>query len=342
VTEHTTHETPPQAGSGPDPVEPAPAAPQHVPGAGEKLKAARMEKGLELGPIAARLRLKKDQLEALEADNYEPFPAIAYALGFLRSYAAFLGVDVSAEIQALKAQNEPKLHPATLDFPEAPEHKGSFSLTPILIGLVLLGAGYGVWSWYDQPAQPTEPVANAPLSPEAPMGGTPAPVAPQADAPQPEASVSDAGPIDAVPEPALPEELAQSPVRGGGDSAMAATMPATEDPGAVMEPEAEPTSTPAPPVAAAREGLITFTALEDSWIQIKSPAGRIVKTGVLSQGETYTLPERQGLTMITGNAGGLSVQLGETMLGVIGKPGEIKQDVSLDAESLKAMVNATQ
>ena len=314
------------------------------PSAGEKLKTARLEKGLELSAIANRLRLKQDQLEALENDNYEPFPAIAYALGFMRSYASFLGVDVSAEIQTIKAANQPKLHPTSLDFPEAPVSRGSFNIMPFVIVLMLAGAGYGAWSWFNQPEQPQVTSAPAPVEPPAAEPEEPAfdPVSEAVPPLSPAAPDADAQALDA---PAGP--LMEEPVRSGGDAALAAPLPAEDDALAAVDeaaaddtPEAAPT--PAVPGEAPAAIAITFVAVEDTWLQIQSPACRILTTGVLFKGQSYTLPDRQGLTMITGNAGGLSVQIGTTMLGVLGKSGEIKQDVALNAETLRDLVSATQ
>lgn len=309
--------------------------------AGEKLKAARLAKGLELQPIAARLKLKKDQLEAIEADDFEPFPALAYALGFMRAYASFLGVDVREEVAAIKAANAAKLQPASIEFPEAQDIRSPIKLTPILAVIALLAAGYGVWSWFDQPA--TTATSPAPGFTAAPDAGEPAiPPQPLATAPEVIPPVSDTpAPAD---EPAemigtLPAPETETPPRIGGDMAMAATPDEID---AMPAPEPEPAPLPAAPVSPAEEGAIIFTALEDSWIQVKDPAGRILKTGVLQKGQSYKLPDRDGMTMITGNAGGLSVQVGETMLGVLGKSGEIKQNVTLSADALEDLTqNAT-
>lgn len=60
---------------------------------GERLKEARLKKGLSLKEVEAELRIRKTYLEALENDNFSVMPAEAYTRAFLRTYAEFLGLD---------------------------------------------------------------------------------------------------------------------------------------------------------------------------------------------------------------------------------------------------------
>lgn len=60
---------------------------------GERLKEARLKKGLSLKEVEAELRIRKVYLEALENDNYSAMPAEAYTRAFLRTYAEYLGLD---------------------------------------------------------------------------------------------------------------------------------------------------------------------------------------------------------------------------------------------------------
>ncbi len=59
---------------------------------GVRLRAAREAKGLTLDDAAKTTRIAKVYLKALEDDDYAKLPSEAYTRGFLRSYAAFLGL----------------------------------------------------------------------------------------------------------------------------------------------------------------------------------------------------------------------------------------------------------
>lgn len=60
--------------------------------AGQMLRKARLEKGVDLDEVARVTRITKGYLLALEEDVHEKLPSEAYARGFLRIYANFLGL----------------------------------------------------------------------------------------------------------------------------------------------------------------------------------------------------------------------------------------------------------
>jgi len=64
-----------------------------VPTVGERLKAAREEKGLSLEDIAAQTRIPQRHLESIEIADWEKLPAPTYTVGFAKSYASAVGLD---------------------------------------------------------------------------------------------------------------------------------------------------------------------------------------------------------------------------------------------------------
>jgi len=66
---------------------------------GQTLKAAREKKRLTLSEAALKTRIKVQHLEAIERDDFGGMPAPAYAKGFIRMYAEFLGLDSVPMIQ---------------------------------------------------------------------------------------------------------------------------------------------------------------------------------------------------------------------------------------------------
>jgi len=64
-----------------------------VPSVGERLRAAREEKGLSLEDIAAQTRIPRRHLEAIEGADWDRLPAPTYTIGFARSYASVVGLD---------------------------------------------------------------------------------------------------------------------------------------------------------------------------------------------------------------------------------------------------------
>jgi len=60
---------------------------------GQRLRAAREEKGLSLEDVAAQTRIPRRHLESLETSDWERLPAPTYTNGFAKSYATVVGLD---------------------------------------------------------------------------------------------------------------------------------------------------------------------------------------------------------------------------------------------------------
>ena len=71
---------------------------------GADLRAARLRRSEDIRGIAQALRIRRDQLEALEESRYDDLPARAYAIGFVRSYAEYLGLDSRHVVERYKAE----------------------------------------------------------------------------------------------------------------------------------------------------------------------------------------------------------------------------------------------
>src|SRR5215472_8647096 len=69
---------------------PGEAAPPNV---GQDLRAARLTRGEDLSHVSHALRIGKNYLEALESDCPQKLPGRTYAIGFVRAYANYLGLD---------------------------------------------------------------------------------------------------------------------------------------------------------------------------------------------------------------------------------------------------------
>lgn len=66
---------------------------------GHILKTTRERKRISLSYAAAQTRVKIQYLELMERDDFSHLPAPAYAKGFLRMYATFLGLDPQPLVQ---------------------------------------------------------------------------------------------------------------------------------------------------------------------------------------------------------------------------------------------------
>lgn len=69
---------------------------------GESLRRARTERGLALDDASEAIKIRIRYLRALEAEDWGALPAPAYAFGFLRTYASYLGLDADALVEELR------------------------------------------------------------------------------------------------------------------------------------------------------------------------------------------------------------------------------------------------
>lgn len=148
---------------------------------GNLLREAREKKSLSLEQVEADTRIRYKFLVALENEDYGALPAPAYVKGFLKTYAAYLGLDPQ---QVLALYHAVAATPSDAKLPSVPlvevPMEGRRSLWPVIMGLaivagVLLLAAAVVrtpWrSWLG--LAPTAPQATA--TPTATVTPTPLP-----------------------------------------------------------------------------------------------------------------------------------------------------------------------
>ena len=80
---------------------------------------------------------------------------------------------------------------------------------------------------------------------------------------------------------------------------------------------------------------IVVRAKMSSWIQVRDDAGnQLLMTRLMRAGDTYRVPDRPGLRLLTGNAGALEILVGGEEAPAIGPVGAVRRDVVLDPQRL--------
>lgn len=85
---------------------------------GDLLRRTREKKGLSLDEAMEATRIRKEFLQALEEEDFDQLPAAVYVKGFLRNYAAFLGLDPQEILSLLQPPENST--PSTTAAPVAP------------------------------------------------------------------------------------------------------------------------------------------------------------------------------------------------------------------------------
>jgi cytoskeletal protein RodZ len=107
---------------------------------GASLREARTRRGLSLDDVTTGLRIRERYVTALEEERWELMPGEAYAKGFLRMYAEFLGLDgglyVDEYNERVAGHGEEALVPDSL----APSKGRSRLLTRTIVGVIAVAA----------------------------------------------------------------------------------------------------------------------------------------------------------------------------------------------------------
>jgi cytoskeletal protein RodZ len=108
---------------------------------GEKIRKVREEKGYSLDQVARDTHITKRFLEALEEENFASLPGESYVVGFLRSYAEYLGLN-SEEIVLLYRNMKLQEQPAPMnELLERPRISPVTIVALIIIAVVVVTAG---------------------------------------------------------------------------------------------------------------------------------------------------------------------------------------------------------
>ena len=82
------------------------------------------------------------------------------------------------------------------------------------------------------------------------------------------------------------------------------------------------------------DSRVEIVALDESWIQVEAPNNVILLTRLLLPGDIYHVPNRDDVTLDTGNAGGLEVRVDGETIAPLGDAGMVVRNVSLSADAL--------
>jgi cytoskeleton protein RodZ len=230
--------------------EPAPSG--VTTGVGSLLRETRERRGQDLVFVANALRIRQPYLQAIEDGRSEDLPGSTYAVGFVRGYAEYLGLDSKEIVRRFRQENGEFTNRAELVFPSAVS-EGSIP-TGALLGFAILAAAaaYGAWYWY-QSRDPS--VASAvPALPERlaalihhPLGSgselVPVDGSKVDEVPQPPLAAPAPATTPAFPTTAAPSGPGSAPPVNPAHEDV--VPPSDDDTSATPSPQASPTTPPA-------------------------------------------------------------------------------------------------
>lgn len=281
---------------------------------GAELRAARLRLGWSLPDVAATLRIRLPYLDAIEDGRVSELPGSAYAVGFVRSYATFLGLDPAEVARRFRAEAHEVNRKPELQFPVPVPERGVPAGAVVLVGVVIAVGSYA--AWYNLSGDRPAPAPVIPAVPER--------LAPLADRAVPLSNPS-------------PQVASILPPPGAPAAAPAPTPPPPPAPVISL-----PTPTPVPVVVSAaplppgEASRLVLRMKTEALIQVREKQGPVLLNRVMRAGETWPVPKGQQLLLSTSDAAGTELLVDGVVAPPLGSARVLRRDVVLDPDLVKA------
>ena len=320
---------------------------------GADLRAARLRRGEDVRSISQSLRIRRDQLEALEEGRYDALPARAYAVGFVRSYAEYLGLDSRHIVERYKAELDREEAEASgdLHFPDTSEEKRLPRGTALIVALVVAAGAYGGWLL----TKSTDEMMATRMADTTPAAAPVAPAAPASRGDSASASTPSAGAVPVVRGPGIQlSDLGASPGAAGvasetvyepvpetvaGEEAAEAAVEEMQIAAlAADEPVGLPPLPEGTPYGAENvDGRVVVRARRDgAWIRVEDAQGRVLIEQTLNAGDSYRSPSQPGVILVARDASAFELMVDGQSLGLAGPPTLVLTGKSLEVNDLLA------
>ena len=305
---------------------PLPAAGEPVPpslrsgdSVGAALRAVREFKGLSVEQVAADTRVRRAYLTAIEDMRFDALPSRPFTIGYIRAYAAALGLDGAAAVERFRDDSpDPD---QSLRGPVGVDQGRDPRMVLMVVAGALVIAAIVIWNVaqriLSKNEPPPPPIAAAPVL--APAVGA-APAAPFALG----------GPLPAPVESTTPPPYETPGLQAA--TAKASEKAATERGDAPPAPSAA-VARPAPPPAdlaaaytvkgevygapAAESSSLILQARKAATLVVRGPDGSVYFARQLTAGEAYRVPALAGLVADVAEADSVQVFSGGASRGLL-------------------------
>jgi cytoskeleton protein RodZ len=277
---------------------------------GQELRGARVSRGEDLATISRVLKIRREHLEALEEDNLSALPGRTYAVGFIRAYAEYLGLNPARTAERFKTEIAGRDESSpTAGFKE-PEEEPRLSRGWLFIANIVLAViAYGGYYLYSSAGS-----SNAPTVAAVPSQMIEKPAKPK---PHRVALVP--------PKPALPSSAAAMPVPSATPPPHPAVQPG---PGGTMFGKWN------------LKPRIVLQVTQPTHILVQDEDGKTYINRILHPGDIYQVANRNGLALTAEHGNAIVVNIDGKPSGTLSNSADTVAAMSLDFGKVAAQHHA--
>lgn len=258
---------------------------------GEYLKREREKKGITLEEAAKTTKIRKTYLQAIEEGNFDVQSEV-FVKGFLKSYAQFLGLDITDVLERYNREIHPEKGgevKTEIKKPAPPKKYGRYLIPGILtLSLLIIIAVTSLFTRKEhlEPVTEIKPAAQAPVFKD---------------------------------ETAMANRTTHAILTTTKEKLFQGITSAPTPIPSVVKPEVMTVRTTEKP---GKKYTLVVSAKEITWLRMTVDDENPTEM-LLRKGETATWTANRKFTLVAGNAGGIELTLNGKQLGSLGEPGKV-------------------
>ncbi len=265
---------------------------------------ARLNKGLTQEQAGSLLKVRVKIIKDFESGDHIDLPGLAYKVGFVRSYARLLDLDGDLLVKEFKESLELNSFKEEYKFLTPELNKNNFIPIGAVVSVFIAILSYTGW-YYSDRSDKIEKVSDKKIV---------------------EMS-SKTSEIDNNSYVIIEENFSNNLLSSKRNNDEKKVQEANLNIKLKDSKDESKTSKNTELSATANERdpstEMVLKAIGNSWVEIEDVDGNVLMTRLMRPGETYVVPNINGLTFNTGNAGALSLSQGNVMVPRLGEIGEI-------------------
>tara|TARA_B100000242_G_scaffold194322_1_gene140196 strand:- start:32 stop:1021 length:990 start_codon:yes stop_codon:yes gene_type:complete len=265
---------------------------------------ARLNKGLTQEQAGDLLKVRVKIIKDFENGEHIDLPGLAYKVGFVRSYARLLDLDGDLLVKEFKESLELNSFKEEYKFLTPELSKNNFIPIGAVVSVFIAILSYTGW-YYSDRSNKIEQISEKKIL----------------DMSSKTSEIDNNSYI--IIEENFSNNMLSSGINNDEKKIQVANIKTNLKKDTVESSTSKNTELSATANERDPSTEMVLKATGNSWVEIEDVDGNVLMTRLMRPGETYVVPNINGLTFNTGNAGALSLSQGNVIVPKLGEVGEI-------------------